>query len=137
MKKNVRPAVKAIIKQDDKYLFIKQSIEGEEIWDLPGGKVEYGESPYDTLSREVREEINNKITIIKPIGLFWFFRKKDKDQVVCITFLCKLENNKILINKNPDDTEKIIDYKWLSKDEFLSDKYVVSHISLKELFVSL
>lgn len=32
-------------------------------WEFPGGTVEYGESPYDTLHREVEEEIGCKIEI--------------------------------------------------------------------------
>lgn len=32
-------------------------------WDLPGGTVEYGESPYDTVIRELQEEVGIQVHI--------------------------------------------------------------------------
>ncbi|MFA5925723.1 MAG: NUDIX hydrolase [Parcubacteria group bacterium] len=131
----VHPAVKAIIQQGERFLVIKQEFAGRTVWDLPGGKVDFGESPYDTLAREVREEIGLSVEIIKPVGFFWFFRH-DGDQVVCTTFLCTANNYDIDITKNPAD-ENITEYKWVTKDEFLGDKYTASHDSLKKLFALL
>lgn len=93
------------------------------------------ENPYDTLKREVMEEIHLSVEIVKPLGLFWFFRY-DGDQVVCTTFLCKPLDNAIDITKNPAD-ENITEYRWVTKDEFLSEKYNVGHKSMKQLFKSL
>ena len=131
----VHPAVKAIIQRGEKFLVIKQKLPDKIVWDLPGGKVDYGESPYDTLVREVKEEIHLSIKIVKPIGFFWFFRQ-DKDQVVCTTFLCTTNNYDVDLSKNPAD-ENITEYRWVTKDEFLSDEYKVSHDSIKKLFALL
>ena len=133
--KKLHPAVKAIIQQGKKFLVIKQEFKNNVIWDLPGGKVDFGENPYATLTREVREEIHLSIEIIKPIGLFWFF-KYDGDQVICTTFLCRADNYDIDITKNPAD-ENITEFKWVTKDEFLSEEYNVGHKSLKQLFALL
>lgn len=130
----VHPAVKAIIQRGEKFLVIKQELPDKVVWDFPGGKVDYGESPYDTLIREVKEEIHLSINIIKPLGFFWFFRQ-DKDQVVCTTFLCTADGE-IDLTKNPAD-ENITEFKWITKDEFLSDAYTVSHDSMKKLFALL
>ena len=55
-------ALKAIIEKDGKILIIKRS-EKEDyfkgIWDLPGGKISFGEEPYESLKREVKEVIRN------------------------------------------------------------------------------
>ncbi len=124
-------AVKAIILNDkNKILVIKQNVLGKELYDLPGGKVHYGESPYDTLKREVKEEVDLDIDILKPLGMWWFFRAKDSHQVVCNTFLCKPSNLNIDISKNPAD-EDIREFSWVSKEEFR--ELNVSHDSLKEL----
>ncbi len=131
----VYPAVKAIIQRGEKFLIIKQELLNKIVWDLPGGKVDYGESPYDTLVREVKEEIHLSVNIIKPIGFFWFFRQ-DKDQVVCTTFLCTADNYNINLSKNPAD-ENITEYRWVTKDEFLGDDYEVGHNSIKKLFALL
>ena len=131
----VFPAVKAIIQNGEKFLVIKQAFAGKTVWDLPGGRVDYGESPYDTLVREVMEETHLSINIVKPIGFFWFFRF-DGDQVVCTTFLCNADNYEIDITKNPAD-ENITEFRWVTKDEFLSDEYTVSDDSMKKLFALL
>ncbi|MBU4216850.1 NUDIX hydrolase [Candidatus Parcubacteria bacterium] len=129
--KQVHPAVKAIIQRGDKFLVIKQEFNDKAVWDLPGGRVEFGESPYDTLVREIDEEVHLSINIIKPLGFFWFFRH-DGDQVVCTTFLCTADDYEIDLTKNPAD-ENITEYKWVTKDEFLGDEYVVMHESMKKL----
>lgn len=131
----VFPAVKAIIQQGEKFLVIKQEFANKIVWDLPGGKVDFGESPYDTLVREVYEEVCLSINIIKPLGFFWFFRD-DGNQVVCTTFLCTADDYKISIANNPAD-ENITEYTWVTKDEFLGDTYKVGHESLKKLFALL
>jgi len=130
--KLVKAAVKAVIKREDKFLVIKQELPDKIVWDLPGGKVEYGESPYDTLKREVMEEVCVPIDIIKPIGMFWFFIQ-DNIQVICTTFLCTLtDDSKIDITKNPAD-ENISEFRWVTKEEFLTDEYPVGDNSLKDL----
>jgi len=130
---NIYSAVKAIIQQGEKFLVIKQKINDQTFWDFPGGRIEYGESPYDTLIREVKEEVGLSINIIKPIGMFWFFRLIDEGQVMATTFLCSADNYDIDLTKNPAD-ENILEYRWVTKDEFLNDTYHVSHDSMKKLF---
>lgn len=130
------PAVKAIILDGDKFLVIKQIVGDLTIWDLPGGKVEHGESPYDTLKREVKEEVNLDIEIVKPVGIWWFFRIDNNDQVVCTTFVCKPKTNDIDLTKNPAQ-ENINEFKWVTKDEFLREEYKTSHESLKKLIADL
>ena len=113
----VLSAIKAVIIHGNKFLVIRQKIGNKVTWDLPGGKVDYGESPYDTLHREVKEEVCLDIEIIKPIGMWWFFRE-DGYQIVCSTFLCKAEHTNVNITKNPAN-EKIEEFKWITKKEFL------------------
>ena len=129
---NIYPAVKAIITGRDKFLVIRHVIDGIVYWDLPGGKIEYGEDPYETLVREVKEEIGLDVDIKKPVGMWWFIRKKDKAQIVCTTFLCTAKNRKIKI-RNMISGENIEEFKWLTKEEFLSESYTVGDSSLKKM----
>lgn len=119
-------ATKAIIVKNNKFLIIKEIINEKTIWDLPGGEIEYGESPHETVKREVYEEIGLEVEITGLAGIYWFFKEADKKQVVCNTFLCKPKNTKIDLTKNPAKDENILEYKWITPDEFL--KYYTLHI---------
>lgn len=124
-------AMKALIKQDDKFLVIKQAVGENIIWDLPGGKIEFGETPFDALRREVKEELAAEIQIIKPLGVWWFFNPAREKQVICNTYICSLKNSAIDITQNPAD-ENILEYRWVTKEEFLDDNYQAES-SLKDL----
>ena len=136
MSNTVRSAVKAIIRKGDKFLVIKQGVEDFFVWDFPGGKVEYGESPIDTLHREVKEEVNLEIQIERPLGLWWFFNKKDEDQIVCTTFVCTPISEDIDLTQNPTD-ENILEFRWVTKEEFLTENLAGSNESLHRLIEEL
>ena len=126
----VFPAVKAVIQDGDKYLLLKQKVLDKYIYDLPGGKVDFGESPYDTLHREVKEETDLEVEIIKPLGMWWFFRSKDGNQIVCNTFLCKPLHHNVDLGKNPIKTELIEEFLWVTREEILEK---IDNDSLKDL----
>ena len=48
-------------------------------WNLPGGRVEAGEAPWDAALREVREEVGVDANVIRLIGLYW---KPNTDELV-------------------------------------------------------
>jgi len=55
-------------------------------WNLPGGRVEAGEAPWDAALREVREEVGVEANVIRLIGLYW---KPNTDELV-FSFECGL-----------------------------------------------
>ncbi|GEM_PF-858839 len=126
-------SVKAVIMNENKFLVLRKSIHiREDRWDLPGGKVQYGEDPYQALKREVLEETALDVEIEKSLGLWHYLRLLENDQVVCHTFLCKSKSGKVDITNNNDEGFPIKEYKWVTKEEFLN---IPTNESLKK-FIS-
>lgn len=113
-------AVKAMIEREDKILVLKTETENNSFWVLPGGKVEYGEDPYEALGREIKEEISVEADIGDPVGMYYFYigEKDEGDQVVLTTFEVDIGDQEIDISSNPAD-ENITDYRWMSPEELI------------------
>jgi len=134
---HVISSVKALIQNEDKFLFLKESLHHSDVWDLPGGKIEYGEEPTQALLREVKEETCLDVKILKPVGLWWFFSTENKHQVICHTFLCQpVGKIEIDFSKNPAD-EHHTEYRWLTIEEVLASQEVKVHDSLIKLLSEL
>lgn len=82
-------------------------------WELPGGKVEFGEDPKEALKREFQEEVGLQISVDKPIHLFSYLSDNNNRQTVDITFITTLEGENTDIKLSPEHTE----YTWVDKNE--------------------
>lgn len=66
MSKLPKVVVAALIQKNNKFLLTKELIEdGVEHWLVPGGKVDFGETLEEALSREIKEEIGVDLTNIQ------------------------------------------------------------------------
>lgn len=104
--------VKGICVYNGKTLIMKRvrpSTDGLGYWELPGGGLEYEETPHQALKRELREETGLKIKIIKPIYTFTAIR--EDYQTVGIGFLAIPEDDHVQIS------EEHTDYKWVDEKE--------------------
>ena len=116
--------VKAIVIYHQKILILKRvrpSSDGLGYWELPGGGLEYGETPHEALIRELKEETGLDIKIIKPVYTFTAIRPDY--QTVGIGFLTI-------------PTHEHTDYQFVSSTELLQyiDKKIYDDIimTLKE-----
>ena len=123
-------AVKALLFDQDKFLLVKRSdkARGEHhYWELPGGRMEFGEAPEQALQREIMEETGLSANILCPLQTWSFFREEET-QIVGITFLCKAESNKVRLSKEHDD------FAWIRFDEITQYNIVPTVLSdLKKL----
>jgi len=132
---------KALIIHPDKkrFLIIQHNISGNILWELPGGKIRPGESPEETLRREIREEVHLDIKVIKKIGSY-NFRQVITDQLInALTYLAEPLNFQINLdeaNKFESDGN-ITACRWVTKEDFLSDRYPTIKSQLKSFIKKL
>ena len=109
--------VAAIILKDDLYLVAKRNHKKHLglKWEFPGGKVEKNENFNQALSREITEELNIKIDIIKKVS-----QKNYKDEKVNIKihyYLCLFRQGVIKLSEHED-------YAWVKKNNLYSYDFV-------------
>lgn len=106
--------VKGIVIYHHQVLILKRtkpSRDGLGFWELPGGGLEYGETPHEALIRELKEETNLDIKILKPVYTFTAIRPNY--QTVGIGFLCIPTNNYVHIS------EEHTEYKFVYSNQLL------------------
>lgn len=83
-----------------------------DLWDLPGGVLNAGETPQEGLAREIREEIGVVPAIGEPLWAGTFIKRKTGAQVVAIAFEGTLEEG---ASFSFDDGE-IAEVRWIGKE---------------------
>lgn len=111
MKKNIH-VVAAIIESDDKILCVQR---GEnklpyisKKYEFPGGKIEEGESPEETIVREIKEELHMDIV---PVKQSLTVHHEYPDFILHMdSFICSCVSTELTLTEH-------IDYRWLSINE--------------------
>lgn len=128
-----------ILNPDGQVLIIKRdkSNTKAELWDFPGGRIEWGESLREGLVREVKEEANLDISVIStPLAITTFFREIDRNnQIIRLIYLCKTKSSAVLLSDEHSS------FKWINPKEypsytFLDKDYDKSFIKLIEIIAN-
>ena len=105
-----RIGVGVLVLHGSEVLLVKRGQEpakGE--WSVPGGLVELGESVKEAAHREVREECNIHINLIKQIELFEFIEKDEKKSIkyhyVILDFLAEYVDGEPYASSDVSDTQ--------------------------------
>jgi 8-oxo-dGTP diphosphatase len=134
MDKYQKVAVHAYIKREDgKFLVTKRSPINDflpNLFDLPGGTVEFGEDPKEALGREIFEETSLTVEIKNPIYIYTEVQKEVRHQI-WIIYVCEFKEGEIKLNP-----EEHNEYKWVNFEEtkdlpkivFLEEFLKSSHI---------
>lgn len=108
MEKKLFFAVKAFILHEGRFLAMHRS-ESKSNWlELPGGRMEFGETAEETVVREVLEETG---LVIKPIRLLDTWNAVFEDyQITGIIYSCAIESGEVRLSPEHDR------YEWLNAD---------------------
>lgn len=117
--------VKALIKRDDSYLFLRRSQSfkpGPQKWDIPGGRIEPEESLHEALQREIREETGMRLENIDALLAAQDIFVEPKDlHVVRLTYVATASGN-VAVSDEHDA------HQWMSLDQILSEHHVDSYL---------
>lgn len=111
-----------VLNTENKFVILKRSSDKKvhaNLWNLPSGGIESGESLEDAGIREVYEEIGLKIDIVKT-GTSIIIKINDDFNLNINYLLAKAENTEVKLN--PENSE----FKWVSPSESLNYEFAVS-----------
>lgn len=70
-----------------------------DLWNMPGGGVEEGESPWDAVVRETREEVHLDVAVERLTGVYW----KPAFPELVLTFVCRVVGGELGTSDEADD----------------------------------
>ena len=106
---NQKISIKGIFRRGDKFLVL---YEANKWWELPGGKLELGESLDECFAREIGEELGwQNVKISKFVHAFVHHSKLYKTQYVILCVAAEPSEEEIKLS---DEHEE---YRWLTIDE--------------------
>lgn len=122
------PGVGVIIYKKEKILLTRNP-EWKDVWVIPGGHVETGETSKETVKREIKEETNLEVDEIKFIGFedgVYPERHINKKHFIFLYFSARLKDGKV------KKSNEVIDYLWIEPKKALKtlkiDEYSIKAI---------
>lgn len=131
MQQNPRIGIGVFVFKGGKFLIgQRKGAHGANSWSLPGGHLEFGESPEQTASREVMEETGLSITNIRFGALTNDIFSQEDKHYVTIWMISEWESGKQQIME-PD---KFIAQKWTTFDSLPEDLFLPWQNLMKSQF---
>jgi 8-oxo-dGTP diphosphatase len=103
-------SVKALLLHGDKLLVLHKKSNNQMpvfLWDLPGGTMEFGETPEETIFREITEETG---LIVSELRLYdtWVHKKDETTQLSGVIYIGKTCDTEISLSNEHDR------FQWIS-----------------------
>ena len=110
--------VAALCERDQRYLLVREAIDGREVYNQPAGHLDPGESLLEAVVRETLEETRYRFTPTALQGIYRYC-PAGRDAVTFLRFLFRGEATGPLAG---DLDEGIIAAEWLSYDELVASR---------------
>ena len=96
-------AVKGIVRHDNRILIVQRAANdsGGGTWECPGGKIDFGEQPEDSLIREIREETGLTVTVDKIAYASSILTHPDR-QVILLVYFCTAVTSSVTLSEEHD-----------------------------------
>ena len=93
-------------------------------WEFPGGKIEPGETPEEAIKREIKEELDTEIEIVKFLDTVEYDYPKFHLSMDC--FMCKVVSGDLVLKEHEAakwlTKENLDTVDWLPADQGLVEK---------------
>lgn len=121
--KTIRVVAAIIIEK--KKIFATQRGYGEfkDGWEFPGGKIELGETPEAAIVREIKEELDTEIEVVKLLDTVEYDYPQFHLSMDC--FICKIKSGDLVLKEHEAA-------KWLTKENLDSVDWLPADLSLVE-----
>ena len=103
--------VKGVVFKDNKVLLLEDR---NNKWELPGGRIDFGETPEQTLVREFSEELGISSVHIGTIINAWTFtvdRDDGERQYVVLVYTCQISDQALV------QSDEHIKHEWFTLDD--------------------
>lgn len=118
---DIRAASSALIKEKSTDKYLLEYSRDRDAWQIPGGRLQVNESPYDALLRELWEEISLDKTKIQNLKLVTFdfrYNKEAGDSMMHFFFTFEYDGS-LKDDIKPDGVE-VNDFDLFTQEEMLS-----------------
>lgn len=116
MKNEIAVAVRGLVLHNKKILLVQRAaneVSAPNVWEFPGGKIEFGETLPQALQREIQEETGLLVEIQKLLFADTFISSSNRE-IVVLTYLCTCSNHNVTLSFEHQN------FHWATKEEVLS-----------------